>query len=146
MRATPFGDDGDFSEKALVDRHNNELANKLGNLVSRVAGLIEKIGLEKTENKLLKKLNEKKIEKLFEGYEFDKVLNEIFGFVDVCNEYIQNKKPWETKDKKILFELKESILKIADLLLPFIPESAEKIKKQFSAKKIIKGEILFRKI
>lgn len=166
-----FGQDGDFSEKALVDRHNNELANKLGNLVSRVAGLIEKIGVEETglksstipqpphpdggkkksnlsseDNELIRKLNAKKIDKLFENYEFDKVLNEIFGFIDICNEYVQNKKPWETKDKKVLFELKESILKIADLLWPFIPESAEKIKKQFSAKKIKKNQILFKKI
>ncbi|MBU2562546.1 MAG: methionine--tRNA ligase [Nanoarchaeota archaeon] len=141
-----FGQDGDFSEQALIDRHNNELANKLGNLVSRVAGLIEGNGVEKTENKLLKKFNEKKIDKLMENYEFDKVLNEIFAFVDKCNEYIQNKKPWETGDKKILYELKESILKIAELLWPFIPGSAEKIKKQFSAKNIKKGEILFKKI
>lgn len=57
IRNIPFGEDGDFSEKVLVERHNNELANKLGNLVSRVTGLIEKYGVEKTENKLLKKLN-----------------------------------------------------------------------------------------
>ena len=146
LRTTPFGEDLDFSEQALIDRHNNELANKLGNLVSRVSGLIEKHGLDKTNNKLLKKLNLKKVEKLFENYEFDKVLNEIFGFIDICNEYVQNKKPWETGDKKVLFELKESILKIAELLWPFIPESAEKIKKQFSAKNIKKEEILFKKI
>jgi len=146
LRATPFGDDGDFSEQALIDRHNNELADKLGNLVSRVSALIEKYGTEKCENKLIKKLNEKKIEKLFENYEFDKVLNEIFAFIDVCNEYVQNKKPWETKDKKVLSELKESILKIAYLLEPFIPLSAEKIKKQFSVTKINKGKILFEKI
>jgi methionyl-tRNA synthetase len=145
-RATPFGDDGDFLEDALKARHNDELANKLGNLVSRVAGLIEKNGITKCENKLIKKLKEKEIEKKFENYEFDKVLNEIFGFIDVCNEYVQNKKPWETGDKKVLFELKESILKVAELLLPFIPESAEKIIKQFNAKKILKGEILFKKI
>ncbi len=141
-----FGQDGDFSEKELVDRYNNELANKLGNLVSRVAGLIGSKDVEKTENKLLKKLKEKQIEKLMEKFKFDQALSEIFTFVDICNEYVQNKKPWETGDKKVLFELKESILKIADLLLPFIPESAEKIKKQFSAKKIKKGEVLFRKI
>jgi len=146
LRATPFGDDGDFSEKALIDRHNNELADKLGNLVSRVSTLAEKYGIEKTENKLLKKLNLKKIEKLFENYEFDKVLNEIFSFIDVCNEFVQNKKPWETHDKKALYELKGSILKIAELLWPFIPESSEKITKQFSAKKIKKREILFKKI
>ena len=146
FRETPFGQDGDFSEQALIERHNGELANKLGNLVSRVAGLIERRGVEKCENKLIKKLKIKKIEKHFENFELDKVLNEIFAFIDTCNEYVQSKKPWETKDKKVLYELKESILKIAELLWPFIPESAEKIKKQFSAKKIKKGEILFRKI
>ena len=82
FRGTPFGDDGDFSEQALIDRNNNELADKLGNLVSRVSALIEKHGIEKTENKLLKKLKLKEIEKLFENYELDKVLNEIFSFID----------------------------------------------------------------
>jgi methionyl-tRNA synthetase len=108
--------------------------------------LIEKYGVEKTENKLIKKLKLKQIKKFFENYELDKVLNEIFAFIDLCNEYVQNKKPWETKDKKVLYELKESILKIAELLSPFIPETSEKITKQFSAKKIKKGEILFKKI
>ena len=146
LRHFPFGDDGDFSEKALIARHNNELANKLGNLVSRVASLIEKNGFEKCENKLIKKLNVKEIDKLIEEFKFDKALNTIFTFIDYCNWYIQSKKIWETKDKKALYELKETILKISELLLPFIPESAEKINKQFSAKKIKKGEILFKKI
>ena len=146
LRATPFGQDGDFSEEQVVVRHNNELADKLGNLVSRVAGLIEKNGEEKTENELIKKLREKEIEKLMDNYKFDKSLNEIFAFIDICNEYVQNKKPWETKDKKVLFELKESILKIAKLLSPFIPESSEKINKQFSEKNIKKSKILFEKI
>ncbi|MFH1889310.1 MAG: methionine--tRNA ligase [Nanoarchaeota archaeon] len=162
LRATPFGDDGDFSEQALKDRHNNELANKLGNLVSRVAGLAEKTGVEKCENKLLKKLKLKEIEKLFDNYEFDKVLNEIFAFIDVCNEYVQNKKPWETKDKKILYELLDSIKAIAILLWPFIPSTSEKIaenlgfkvgegkfdeiKKPLKVGEIKKSEILFEKI
>ena len=145
LRCSVF-DDSDFSEEILITRHNNELANKLGNLVSRVSALTEKIGIENCENKLIRKLNEKKIEKYFEAYDFDKSLNEIFGFIDLCNEYVQEKKPWETGDKKVLYELKESILKIAELLWPFIPESSEKIIKQFSAKKIKKGEILFKKI
>jgi len=146
IRETPFGDDGDFSEKALIARHNNELANKLGNLVSRVSSLIEKYGFTKCDNKLINKLDVKKIEKSIENYKFDKALNDIFAFIDICNEYVQSKKIWETKDKKVLFELKESILKISELLLPFVPESAEKIEKQFNAKKIKKGEILFKKI
>ena len=146
LRATPFGDDGDFSEEDLIKRHNNELADKLGNLVSRVSSLAEKNGLKKCKNKLLKKLNVKKIGKLFDDCAFDKILNEIFGFIDICNEYVQNKKPWETKDKEILYELVESIREIARLLSPFIPETSEKISKQFKSDKIKKGEILFAKI
>ncbi|MBT4135582.1 methionine--tRNA ligase [archaeon] len=161
IRNFPFGsgDDGDFDEKVLIERHNNELANKLGNLVSRVRGLVEKNGLEKCENKLLKKLKVDKISKLIDNFELDKALNEIFAFIDICNEYVQSKKPWETKDKKVLYELVDSIKAIAILLFPFIPETSGKIAKQFDfelllknidkpikVKDIKKGEILFRKI
>lgn len=145
LRGSVF-EDFDYSEEVLIERNNHELANKLGNLVARVSRLVEKNGLEKCENKLLKKLKLKEIEKLINNFELDKALNEIFSFIDNCNEYVQNKKPWETKDKKVLYELVESIKEIARLLSPFIPESAEKITKQFSAKKIKKGEILFKKI
>ena len=48
LRHFPFGEDGDFDEKALIERHNSELANKLGNLVSRVSTLAEKYGIEKS--------------------------------------------------------------------------------------------------
>ena len=86
-------------------------------------------------------------------------MNEIFAFIDLCNEYVQNKKPWETKDRKVLYELCESIKKIAILLWPFIPKTSEKIAKTFGFKisldeikkplkiiKIKKGKILFEKI
>ena len=154
-----FGEDGDFSEQLLKNRHNNELANKLGNLISRVSALAEKYGLEKTENKLLKKLKLNQIENHVNNYELDKSLNEIFAFIDICNLYIQEKKPWETKDKKVLYELCDSIKAIAILLWPFIPETSEKIAKLFDFKlkleeikkplktiKIKKSEILFNKV
>ena len=141
-----FGQDGDFSEKSLIERHNNELADKLGNLVSRISALAEKYGLEKTENNLLKKLKTKEIEKHLDKYEFDKALNEIFGFIDVCNEYVQSKKPWETHDKKILYELVDSIRRINFYLSPFMPETSEKIAKIFKNDKIKKSKILFEKI
>jgi len=145
FRGSTF-EDFDFSEKQLVERHNNELADKLGNLVSRVSSLAEKYGFKKCEKKLLKKLKQKQIENYFENFEIDKALNEIFTFIDACNEYIQNKKPWETKDKKVLYELAESIKKIAILLEPFIPETAEKISKIFNSRKIKKAPVLFEKI
>ena len=162
FRETPFGEDGDFSEKVLIDRHNNELANKLGNLVSRVTGLAEIIGIKKTSNKLLKKLKSEKIEEQIGNYQFDKALNEIFAFIDVCNEYIQNRKPWEItckNRKKILYELVDSIKAISILLWPFIPSVSEKIagnlefkimfeniKKPITVRKIKKSEILFKKL
>jgi len=158
-RAVPFGDDGDFSRDIVIDRHNGELSNKLGNLVSRVSGLIEKIGLEKCENSL--KLDFKKIDSLMQNYEIDKALNHIFAYIDLCNEYVQDKKPWETKNKKVLYEVADSIKKISILLHPFIPSTSEKIAEKFGGyefgfselekplsaeAKIIKGENLFSRI
>jgi methionyl-tRNA synthetase len=162
MRQIPFGQDGDVSEKALIDRHNNELANKLGNLVLRVSSLIEKNGLDKTQNNLLKKLKLKEIEKNMLGFNLDKALNDIFEFIDACNEYIQTNKPWETKDKRILYEIADSIRVISILLWPFIPSTSEKIalnfkfevgkdsfkeiKKSLKINDIKKSEALFDKI
>jgi methionyl-tRNA synthetase len=155
-----FGQDGDFNEKHLIERYNNELADKLGNLVSRVTALAEKYGFEKTENRLLKKLRLKEIEDHIKNYEFDKALNLIFAFIDVCNEHVQEKRPWETHDKKILYRMLDSIKAIAILLWPFIPKTSEKIakllgfrianfsqiKRPLEIRKIKKSEILFNKI
>ena len=159
-RHFPFatGDDGDFSESALVERHNGELSNKLGNLVSRVTGLIEKNGMEKSEREL--DIDFDKINSLMENFEVDKALNEIFAFIDRCNEHVQNEKPWETKDKKVLYELADAIKKISILLSPFIPETCEKISDKFGGFEftideyekrlvevdVVKGENLFARI
>jgi len=217
-RHFPFasGEDGDFSESALVDRHNNELANKLGNLVSRVSTLAEKYGIEKCKVDPLPKkiksailndkakfkggIGESKLEKgkqiggshvgfwidrgpegieeftfknleqvkeyigliipkKFDKFELDKVLNDIFLLIDYCNWYIQDKKPWETHDAKVLYEAADAIKTVAILISPFIPETAAKIAKTFNFKltledlnkpqkvsKIKKSEILFKKI
>ena len=162
MRNIPFGQDGDFSETALVERHNNELANNLGNLVSRVTTLAEKYSTEKCKNKLLDKLKFEEIGKLIENYELDKALGLIFEFVNVCNEYIQRTKPWEescSSRGKVLYELINSIKAISFLLWPFMPETCEKIAKNLGYKikslkdfskpiegKFKKSEILFNKI
>ena len=151
-------DDSDYSEEILIERHNNELANKLGNLVSRVSTLAEKYGVEKS-NPIDVVPTIKKVEVYFEKYEIDKALNEIFSFIDKCNEYIQEKKPWETKDNKVIWQLSNAIKDISVLLYPFIPETSEKISKTFDfdisikelekplkTKKIKKSEILFNKI
>ncbi len=172
LREIPFGQDGDFNEKALVARHNNELADKLGNLVSRTAGLTEKQNTKVKQVKqgqanktLFKKLKLKEIQKHMQDYELDKALHKIFDFIDDCNAYIQEKKPWQEKDKEklnnILYSVSDSTRIIAILLWPFIPETAEKIAKQFEFEiksfddckpsllklsKIKKAPILFKKI
>ncbi len=164
-RHFPFasGGDGDFDEKALVNRHNGELLNKLGNLVSRVTGLIEKNGFSNEiydETHLNIKNDFERINNLMQNFEIDKALNEIFASVDRCNEYIQEKKPWETKDNGVLYVLADAIKRISILLYPFIPETSEKIAKKFGGweftleefekplgdVKVVKGENLFVRI
>ena len=169
IRNISLGQDGDFSEEALISRHNNELANDLGNLVSRVLTLAEKNfskGLKKSQvdKKLFLKLNIKKIDSLMENFEINNALSEIWKFVNESNKYVNEKKPWELKGKKlesVLYNLLESIRINAILLSPFIPESSEKIFSQLNQKpgklkeakfglvkiyKVKKEGILFNKI
>jgi len=154
MRKISFGNDGDFSEEALKDSHNNELANKLGNLVSRVSTLAEKYGLEKTKPSIPIKETIKQVQNHFNNYELHKVLESIFAYIDKTNEYIQEKKPWEVRSpqredpqqseeahsksesnsRKVLYELVLAIKNIAVLLSPFMPETTEKIAKTFNFK------------
>lgn len=161
LRQIPFGEDGDFSESALVERHNSELADKLGNLVSRVSTLAEKYGLEKKEQ--AKELTSedliKKVKEHFDNFEFDKILNEIFAQIDKCNSYVQETSPWITKDKKVLYQLASAIKDAAILLSPFMPETCGKIAEVFNfdislkelgkplkVSKIKKAPVLFNKI
>jgi methionyl-tRNA synthetase len=140
------GSDGDFDEASLVERHNNELANKLGNLVSRVSSLAETYGIKKCQPTLIPDYD--KIKSLMEDYEVDKALNEIFAFIDKCNEYVQEKKPWETKDPEVLYDLVVAIKQITILLSPFLPETSEKISKSLGFELSFKalGEKLSDKI
>ncbi len=158
LRCSVF-EDSDFSEEIVKDRHNNELANKLGNLVSRVSTLAEKYGLEKSDLEIDSRKILKKVESHFDNFECDRALSEIFSFVDKINEFVQNKKPWETKDKKILYEIVCYIRDASIMLYPYIPETSKKISETFGfeisladigktlkIKDIKKSEILFKKI
>ncbi|MBI2671891.1 methionine--tRNA ligase [Candidatus Woesearchaeota archaeon] len=142
LREIPFGDDGDFSEEKLIDRHNNELANDLGNLVSRVLAIAEKnfkgkINKSKIDGKLPKNLNLKNIMRFMDNYELNNALNEIWKFVNYCNKHIAEEKLWEMRGKRQethLYSLLESIRIIAILLSSFIPETSEKICRQLNIK------------
>ena len=169
IRNISLGQDGDFSEEALISRHNNELANDLGNLVSRVLTLAEKNfskGLKKSQvdKKLFSKLNIKKIDSLMENFEINNALSEIWKFINECNKHINQEKPWEMKGKELekhIYSLLESIRIISILLIPFLPETSNKIFSQLNQKpgklkeakpslvkiyKVKKEGILFNKI
>ncbi len=170
-REIPFGQDGDFSEESLKNRLNNELANELGNLVSRTLTLVIKklnseIKKDKTDKELFKNLNVKKIDNFMEKLEINNAIAGIFGFIQDCNYYINEKAPWQLEDKKelnfILYNLVDAIRIISILIHPFMPSSSEKINKQVNltkqpalkdcrpgllhSTKVEKVEILFKKV
>jgi len=128
-------------------------------LVSRVSGLIEKDVLKKVGVDIHISNVVRNISELIDQFKFDKALNEIFAFIDTLNQFVQDKKLWENKDEKDIYELVSGIRVVTVLLWPFIPETSEKIAKRFGFKisleelkkplkttKIKKGEILFKKI
>jgi methionyl-tRNA synthetase len=156
-------DDSDYSEEILIERHNNELANKLGNLISRTQGIIGNNYIKKANVDIHLSNVIEDIENLMNKFEFDKALNSIFSFIDSLNQFIQEKELWKNKNEKDIYELIKGIKLITILLWPFIPETSEKIAKQFGFKvgentlkeiekpfsdkiKIKKSEILFKKI
>ncbi|MBI2672851.1 methionine--tRNA ligase, partial [Candidatus Woesearchaeota archaeon] len=169
LRCSVF-EDSDFSEGNLVERHNNELANDLGNLVSRTLTLAEvnfnsNIKKSKLDKELTSKLNIKKIQEYMDKYELNNALNEIWKFVRDCNKHINEEKPWEMEKKEMenhLYTIIDSLRIISILLSPFIPKTSEEISKQLGVKlsnsikdckfgiiknyKINKGDILFKKI
>jgi len=174
MREIPFGDDGDFSEESLVNRHNSELADTLGNLVNRVLVLVEKnfdgVVPELGEKDKLSKLaigTPEKVKKSIDEYQFHNALNDIWHLISEANKYINENKVWEIKDKKklggIMYNLLETLRFVSILTYPFIPETAGKIMEQIGLEKkfsyndlkwgllkegikIRRGEVLFKKI
>jgi methionyl-tRNA synthetase len=150
LREIPLGEDGNFSINALIERHNNELADSLGNLVYRVLSLSEKklnsiVPDAKTDEKLSSKLDLEKISSYMEKLETHNSLAEIFSFIAECNKYINDTEPWKLNGKeaeKTLYSALDSIRIISILLWPFIPSTSEKILKQLNCKTPDKGAFL----
>jgi methionyl-tRNA synthetase len=138
LREIPTGSDGDYSRKSVVSRFNNELANELGNLLSRSLTLIERNGGTVPKGKFELNFDGKKVQKWIDKRELHKALEEIWALISKTNEYIAKKQPW-TKPKdldNILFNLAEALRWISALTWPFIPETSEKIAKQLGLKKV----------
>jgi methionyl-tRNA synthetase len=164
IRQIPFGEDGDFSEKALIERINGELVADLGNLVYRVLTLAERFdGKIEGKDEVSKNFDLKKIDEYFEKVELHNAIGEVWNFIRATNKYINEKEPWKLKGKglgNVLYNLLEAVRIISILISPFLPESSERINKQLGVKtgsvkdckfkewkgKVKKGKYLFQRI
>lgn len=142
----PFAD-GDFSHQRMKEIYNAELANELGNLVSRLTKLAQQDRLEiktnnNTENVLLP------LKALIDEFSFNQALEKIWLKIKKLNQKIDKEAPWKKSEairrdflKKSLIELKE----IGQMLLPFLPDTGETIIQSLCGK-IKKIGSLFPKI
>lgn len=139
LRHIPSYDDGDFSWDALKSSYDDELANELGNALSRTVALI----VTHLEGKIgnIKKANEdiKQYEQAISEYRLDRALEFVWLKIKELNQYIEDNKPWivakegdKTKLREILASQVAQLLLISDLLSPFLPGTSEKIEKTLS--------------
>lgn len=142
---SPFSD-GDFSKEKLKDVYNADLANGLGNLVSRVAKLAE-INNINTNKAGVKELD-KFISEPLSRYRFDWALEEIWKKIKILDTKINTEKFWEDTKAKTgsLVKVIAGIRQIAFDLKPFLPETAEKIAKQFAGPRIQSAALLFPRL
>lgn len=140
-------EDGDFTYEKFEDRYNSDLAKGLGNLVSRVLKLLEKVEIQNEGFKLDGEIEKTKTNfgELLSELKFNEALASIWSLIGVCDRYIESVKPWEdTENKKEeIASLIKAISEIEIMLRPFLPQTAEKIKDQLKEKR---ADALFPRI
>ena len=155
LREVPFGLDGDFSHKSLINRINSDLANNLGNLLNRTMSMIKRyhdqvIPAPTSPTEDFDLIDEFKkgvedVHKLYDDLSYNKILERIWLLVDTTNKYIDTNSPWnlvKTETGKIrlstvMYNTVECIRAISILIYPFMPKSADTIMKQLGIEQTI---------
>ena len=149
MREMPFGQDGDFSQKALIERINSELGNDVGNLLNRLLGMSEKYFSLQVDSKDVKKfyateLNElehiiNRTQEKMQAMQPQRYIEELWAAFSLGNGVITKYEPWnlmknaeQDKAMALLGLIANILAKAALLLYPIMPESAHKIAKALS--------------
>lgn len=158
-RHIPTLDDGDFTWEKFENAYNSELGNDLGNVIQRVASMLTRyqsgvIGQAPQGEHDMSAYHE-----AMDNLEFNKAMDEVWQMVRSLNQYIENVKPWEIAKKigkdgeaeshlsDILAYCVGALLQIGDLLVPFLPGTAEKIHKTFETGVVVPTDgVLFPKI
>ena len=134
LRHIPSYEDGDFTWETFEAAYNNELANELGNAVQRTAVMIQKY-----QNGLIGDIpapqhDTARYRDAIRGCRFDRALDEVWEQVRGLNQYIDEEKPWQVAKNGDVDHLREvlayqssCLIEIADLLEPFLPDTAAKI-------------------
>ncbi|MBV9888215.1 MAG: methionine--tRNA ligase, partial [Acidobacteria bacterium] len=144
LRETVFGQDGNFSYDALVQRYNSDLANGLGNLASRTAAMITKdcggriprVNDLKPQDQALAQHAQKTIAEVLEQYNalgFSRALEQIWALISATDKYLTTEQPWALKEADrerrdaILATTAEVLRIVTALVYPVLPESTVKV-------------------
>jgi methionyl-tRNA synthetase len=142
-RHIPTQDDGDFTWEKFENAYNTELGNDLGNLVQRVASMITRYQSGVIGDAPQGEHDMKPYRDAMESLNFNAALDNVWAMVRSVNQYLENVKPWEIAKKRetdseaeahlseVLAQAVGDLLQIGDLLVPFLPHTAESIHKIF---------------
>lgn len=158
-RHIPTQDDGDFTWEKFENAYNNELGNDLGNLVQRVAAMIQRYQAGVIGDGPQAEHDMGPYHEAMEHFEFNKAMDVTWNTVRSLNGYLENVKPWEIAKKRdtdtdaadhlseVLAHASSTLIQIADLLTPFMPSTAATIHGMFDSG-VVPAEItpLFPKI